>query len=134
MMQAILQNELDKLGMGDVCVESAGTNKGSEGNEINVDSAKELALRGLHVDGHKSRHIGSVGPVELFDIILCAGEEQAEQIRNAYPVMRFRVRVVNAKGDGVPNPWQLGPAAYTACAALVEFHMREIATELKTKW
>lgn len=126
MMEAILRNELKKLGV-EARVESAGVLKEAEGQLAFESSLKELANRGITLEGHKSRHIGSIGDLTRFDNIICVGEEEAQIVRDFCPAVADRVQVANAESGGIPNPWQLGPEAYRTCAVTIEASMAEIA-------
>jgi len=133
MMEAILRNELRKLGL-EVHIESAGIMKETEGQGACEHSVKEMRERGHDLTTHKSRHIGSIGDLTQFDLILCVGRPEADQVQIFCPAISDRLRVVNESDGGIPNPWLQGPEAYTVCALTVELAMSGIAAELASQW
>lgn len=131
MMEVFLQDELAKLELEDFQVESAGTLKEAEGKPANELSRLEVAKRGLSLDAHVARHIGSIGDLSAFDLILCVGSDEAGQVTAICPEARDLIEVVNAATGGIPNPYQLGREAYRTCAETIKAAMAEIAHRLK---
>lgn len=134
MMEAVLQNELAKLGLENATVESAGVLREAEGQSAHEFSRDELRNRGLNIESHVSRYIGHIGDLSRFDLILCVGAEEADQVREICPEVQDRIEVVNSEIGGIPNPWQLGPEAYRVCAETIERAMTDIAHRLKLVW
>jgi protein-tyrosine-phosphatase len=133
MMEGILANELAKLGIGDIVVESAGVHKDAEGQNAHEHSLEELRDRDIKVDGHKSRYIGNIGGLKQFDRIFCVGQKEADQVIALAPDLANRVEVVNAEFGGIPNPWEQGRNAYRSCAVTIEAAMRKIARRLRAE-
>lgn len=133
MMEAMLCNELIRLRMGDVYVESAGIMEGMEGKNINEHAARELARRGLNLSDHQSRSIGTIGDLKEFYLILCIGEDEADYVRSIGLEMQHRIEVVNAASGGIPDPCGFGPEAYRICAETIERAMRIVAEDLSQK-
>lgn len=133
MMEAVLRNELSKRGL-EVQVESAGLLKEAEGQSAFDSSVKEMSDRGMDISGHKSRHVGSIGDVTQFDLIVCVGEAEADKVRAFSPNAKDRVVVANEAEGGIPNPWEKGDEAYRTCALTIVAVMTEMAESLSSQW
>jgi len=134
MMAMMLLNEFQILGVKNVMVGSVGLKKEAEGQPAAEHSIEELLNRGMRLTDHRSRHIGSIGDLSYYDLILTVGEEEAKEIRAMFPEVAKRVEILNAEAGGIPNPWQLGPEAYRQCAEIIEKEMRKVAEHLKKSW
>ena len=131
MMQAILQHSLKKLGVNGVSIESAGTIKESTSQRINEHAALELRKRGFSLEQHMSRYVSNIGELTVFSLVLCAGLEQATEVRALCPEIADRIQIVNAESGGIPDPWGQGPEAYEKCASMIEAAMDKISRTLK---
>lgn len=132
-MEAVLRSELSKRGL-EVHVESAGLLKEAEGQNAFDSSVKEMSDRGLNISSHKSRHIGNIGDFTQFDLVVCVGEAEANQVRAFSPDMKDRVVVANELAGGIPNPWEKGDEAYRTCALTIVAVMTEMAENLSSQW
>lgn len=120
MMERMLRHLLERQGITDVEVESAGLRESAAGQPMAEFSIKELEDRGISADGHVSRYIGTIDTASLSHI-LTVGQAEADQILSHphFPVP-VPVIVLNLARGGIPNPWEKGAEAYRECADLIE--------------
>lgn len=128
MMERMLRRELEKLGVSDIHVESAGLMASAAGQPMAEYSMNELDRRGIDSSGHVSRYVGSL-ELSDFDAVLTVGETEVAGIRE-HADCPDMVIVLNGNAGGVPNPWQQGEVAYSICANLIEKKVREFAKTL----
>ena len=133
MMEAMLRHELSVRGV-EVQVESAGLLKEAEGQDAFTSSVMEMRDRGLDISGHKSRHVGSIGELTQFDLIICVGRSEADRVVALEPTLADRVMVANEVNGGIPNPWEKGDEAYRTCALTIVSVMGEMAEDLSSQW
>ena len=133
MMEAMLQHELSVRGI-EAQVESAGLLKEAEGQDAFASSVKEMRDRGLDISGHKSRHVGSIGELTQFDLIICVGKPEADRMVALEPTLGDRVVVANELNGGIPNPWEKGSEAYRTCALTIVSVMSQMAEDLSSRW
>ncbi len=134
MMEAMLHDAAVKVGLI-AQVESAGTMEiARKGLPITDHSLTELRARELDLADHKSRHVDAIGGLRQFDLILCATDIVARDVRELAPDdLRDRIIVVNAESGGIPNPYGYGPEVYRACAEAISVAMTRLAEELHQK-
>lgn len=133
MMEAMLRHELTSRGI-DVEVESAGLLKEAEGQKAFDSSVKEMRDRGLDISSHTSRHIGSIGDLDRFDLVVCVGRPEADRVTAFEPKLGERVVVADEQNGGIPNPWEKGDEAYRTCALTIVSVMSEMAEGLSSQW
>lgn len=132
-MEAMLRHELTSRGV-EVEVESAGLLKEAEGQKAFECSVLEMRDRGLDISGHTSRHVGSVGDLTRFDLVVCVGKPEADRVTAFEPRLEGRVVVANEANGGIPNPWEKGDEAYRTCALTIVSVMGEMAESLSSQW
>jgi protein-tyrosine-phosphatase len=115
MEEAIFREMLEKLGIEDLSVESAGVNQASAGQPIAPFSAQELRNRGINHDRHTSRYVGDIGPLDDFIRIICVGDKEAATLTALFPDVVNRTSVMP-----IDNPWEKGEEAYRLCAIQIE--------------
>ncbi|MFL5294999.1 MAG: low molecular weight phosphatase family protein [Phenylobacterium sp.] len=125
MMQAVLQQHL-----GDAfLVESAGVREGLAGRPANHRSVACLQERGVDLGGHVSRWIGDLD-LGQYRWIVCAGQDEADQVRAALGAGSAHVIVANEHRGGIPDPYELGMAGYRDCLALLDEAMPHVARQI----
>ena len=132
-MEAMLRHELSVRGV-EAEVESAGLLKEAEGQDAFASSVKEMRDRGLNISQHKSRHVGSIGELTQFDLVICVGRPEADRVVALEPILADRVVVANEESGGIPNPWEKGDEAYRTCALTIVSVMSQIAEDLSFQW
>jgi protein-tyrosine-phosphatase len=115
MMQAVLQQHLGAAFL----VESAGVRKdlaGRPANDLSVACTKE---RGVDLSDHISRWIGDLD-LDQYRWIVCFGYDEANKVRSALGADSASVMVANEHQGCIPDPYELGLAAYRDCLALLD--------------
>lgn len=131
MMAAILRGKLKLHGVTDVSVESAGTLEGARGQHMAEYAKQELRRRGIEPGDHKGRFIGDIGDLACFERIVCAGAQEAEEVRAMCSrAIWDRIQVANADSGGIPGVWEKGPEAYRVCADVIQEAMTSVALSL----
>lgn len=128
MMERMLRHELEKQGIADIFVESAGLLESAAGQPMARFSMNELRQRGINCAGHTSRYVGAID-LASFDIVLTVGEDEAHEI-SSYLDCPNKVVTLNEGNGGIPNPWEKGENAYRECAEIIERCTAEIASTL----
>jgi protein-tyrosine phosphatase len=125
MMQAVLQERLGSAYL----VESAGLSEGLAGRPANHRSVACMNERGVDLSGHVSRWIGDLD-VAQYRWIVCVGREEAEKVRSMVGANPAGVLIANADRGGIPDPYDLGPAGYRDCIALLDEVMPYVAEQI----
>ena len=124
MMQTILRDYVDELGIKNISVESAGINKKSVGQPIAEFAAKELAERNLSLERHVSRHIGDVLDLPGLSHVLAVGKAEADGLLELCPSLAERITIFE-----IEDPSQQGEEERRQCAFAVEAEVRTFAAD-----
>lgn len=127
MLTALTRAALDRRGLGDVRVESAGT-FASEGARASDEAQAAMAARGLSLVDHRARPADEI-ELGLYDRIHCMTAGHAAFMRHL-GVADDRLDVINASAGGVPDPYGGDRAAYEACATILSYAADAIAAEI----
>ena len=127
MMTALTRAALDRRGLNDVHVESAGT-FASEGARASEEAQATMAARGLSLVNHRGRPADEI-ELGLYDRICCMTEGHAAFMRHL-GVAADRLTVINASAGGVPDPYGGDRAAYEACATVLSHAADTLAAEI----
>lgn len=108
--EALIKRELDKSGVQDIRVESAGIKKEMAGMPVSNDAIRLLTPLGIDIKDHQSRWIGNLNVCE-FDLILCMDVKIRDQLfimkSGRKPIIKIRsstkLCVVNYRNGGVPD-------------------------------
>lgn len=125
MMQAVLQQH---LGPG-YLVESAGVSQALAGRPANHRSIACMRERGVDLSGHTSRWIGNLD-LGQYRWIVCVGHDEADMVRASPGAEPARVLVANERQGGIPDPYDLGPAGYRDCLALLDEVLPRVAQHI----
>lgn len=125
MMQAVLQQHLG----ASYLVESAGVSKELAGRPANDRSVACMKARGVDLAGHRSRWIGDLD-LDQYRWFVCVGHDEADKVRSALGANSASVMVANEHQGGIPDPYELGPAGYRDCLALLDQVMPHVAQHI----
>jgi protein-tyrosine-phosphatase len=126
MMERMLRHELERRGIPNIHIESAGLMESAAGQPMAEFSMNELEQRGIDSEGHVSRYVGAIDLMS-FDIVLTVGEYEAHEISSHLDCPNL-VITLNEGAGGIPNPWQQGEDAYRVCAETIERCVAEFVT------
>lgn len=127
MMQAVLRHHLGAA----FRVESAGVTQALGGRPANHRSVTCLQERGVDLSGHVSRWIGDLD-LKDYGWIICAGADEADQVRAALGAGSASVLVANEDQGGIPDPYHLGLEGYRNCLALLDQVMPLLAQRIRS--
>lgn len=116
MFAALLVQALTRCGRKDVQVVSAGTGA-APGQKASREAQVAMARRGIDLGDHRSRHLSTVD-LACIDLVLCMSSAHAAAVR-ARGMPAQGIRVVNADGGGVPDPFGGDADDYETCACLL---------------
>jgi protein-tyrosine-phosphatase len=73
-----------------------------------------------------------IGDLDLdqYRWIVCVGHDEADRVRSALGTRPASVVVANEHQGGIPDPYELGPAGYRDCVALLDQVMPHIARHI----
>lgn len=136
MAAAYLRAALDRLGLGDVRVESAGLHALPD-LPAPAEARQAVAEHGISLAGHRSRAVDD-GLVRDADLILVMTRSHAEQLRRRYPDVAGRVALWREFAAGralddpdVPDPFGKSLNDYRIVARQLEREARDVAARLR---
>lgn len=127
MLAALLARAFAQRGRADVQVASAGTGA-ADGEPASAGARAAMARRGIDLGGHASRHLAGVA-LDRIDLVLCMSSAHAAAVR-ARGMPAQGIRVVNAEGGGVPDPFGGDEDDYETCACVLAGEAERIADGL----
>lgn len=108
-------------------VESAGMLvESAEGQPAAAEAIQCLGQHYSGIENHKSRYIGSLPDLSVFDRVYCFEEKFVPGL------IKFGIPTHKIKVYELPNPWQKGLQAYYECAQAIGDFIPEIIEDLKT--
>ncbi|PZN08857.1 MAG: ribose 5-phosphate isomerase B [Bacillota bacterium] len=136
MAAAYLRAALDRVGLGDVRVESAGLYALPD-LPAPPEARQAVAEHGISLAGHRSRAVDA-DVVRDADLILAMTRSHAEQLRRRFPEIAGRVAVWREFAAGrsledpdVPDPFGQSLNHYRIVARQLEREAREVAARLQ---
>lgn len=116
MIAALLQERLGN----EYRVESAGTNRRTDGEEADEDSVLVMRERGIDLSRHISRWIGYLDLSE-YSAIVCTEAHIARDVMKHLneQCIGTSVLIPNQSNGGIPSPLEVGPGVYRECLALL---------------
>ncbi len=127
MLTALTRQALATRGIAGVSVESAGL-YAATGDAASAHAVAAMAARGIALDEHRSRPIDQID-LDGVDRIWGLGRGHLAALTTA-GLDPGHLRLVNADGGGVPDPYGGDRAAYEQCAAVLERAVDEILADL----
>jgi protein-tyrosine phosphatase len=137
MAQAIAQHEIGEGALGEaqhipVRVESAGV-AASPGAPMTREAREALEELGIEADRHSARMV-TRDMVREADAIFALTRSHAQRLIDLMPDAKNKVRLLDPKGQDVPDPFGGTQEQYLACATtlrdLVQQRVREMAKKL----
>lgn len=129
----MLQAHLDRLGVKDVLVRSAGTHAYGGARAVS-ESRQAAARRGLSLEHHRSQLLdGSMA--RSSDLILCAASDHRDHVLEQWPdldpatVCLFNEALPDAELD-VADPFGFGQPVFEQAAAVIDAGMEAWAQRL----
>ncbi|MBI5187167.1 MAG: low molecular weight phosphotyrosine protein phosphatase [Nitrospinae bacterium] len=124
MAEYLLRDQLEKAGIYDITVSSAGL-LDMEGREPAPDIVEILAEKGISIGHHKSRKLSGKLIMEN-DLILVMETKQRDEIAKALPAMAGKVWLLSQFGKvpeerDIPDPYGKKPFHYKACYSDIFF-------------
>ncbi len=125
MLEELLRQELNKRGITDHTVSSAGTGTydGAPASQHAVTAIKEL---GLDITAHRSRQL-TPKIVQDTDVFVALSPEHGVTLAFQYGVEPEKILVV---GAGIPDPYGRNLATYRTCLSLLVEAMPQLIDDL----
>lgn len=115
MLAELIRRAVESRGYANFAIASAGIISEAAGQPAAPEWTELMSETGIDLSAHRSRFIGEIGSLGLYDYIICAEPSVVDEIRRL-GVREERILLANSP-EGMPNPWKHpdGVEAYRRC-------------------